>query len=142
MNESQFVTSFHTWKAFPLYLYASSWLARSMVSLCQIAVVLGNSYVTVTCWFILAPVVEWDIPEGNELLNTCLLISFCWMMECMCFDHGKQFQFFSHYLFIVYLFLRLGLDFSLKFSFMFNRQFWVLIFIWCFLYVQFELVLF
>ena len=60
----------------------------------------------------------------------------------MCFDHGKQFQFFLHDLFIVYLFLRLCLGFSLKFSFMFNRQIWVLFFIWCFLYVQFELVLF
>lgn len=33
--------------------------------------------ILVTSWFILALVVELDIPEGGKLLNTCLLISVC-----------------------------------------------------------------
>lgn len=38
---------------------------------------LGDSSVTVTCWFILAPVVSLDILGDDELLNTCLLIGIC-----------------------------------------------------------------
>lgn len=79
MNESQFVTSLFVLMPEKHSHYTCMLLLewQEVWSLCQIAVVLGNSHVTVTYWFILAPVVEWDIPEGNELLNTCLLISFC-----------------------------------------------------------------
>lgn len=41
---------------------------------------LGISSLTVTCWFALAPVVELDIVEDDELLNTYLLAAICCMV--------------------------------------------------------------
>lgn len=67
MNESQFVTI--------LFVFIPE--AGSILSLCQASVELGDSSVTVTCWFILAPVVSSDILGDDELLNTCLLIGIC-----------------------------------------------------------------
>ena len=43
-----------------------------MVSLAQIAMVLGNSCVKVTCWCILAPVVECGEGDGTPLQYPCL----------------------------------------------------------------------
>lgn len=61
MNESQFVTI--------LFVFIPE--AGSILSLCQASVELGDSSVTVTCWFILAPIVRIFLGTMNYLIHVC-----------------------------------------------------------------------
>lgn len=72
------------------------------------------SFITVTCWFILALARELNILESSELLNECLLIWICRMVEVSVFWSWGLVSFFFHCLFIFYLLIRLCSDFPLS----------------------------